>query len=53
MKAKEISKVKEPVARLNKSLDKYSGVIVFPEKVAKAKEMIDKMGLPKINELGK
>lgn len=43
----ELNKVKLPVIRIDKSLNKYSNVILFPEKVEKAKETIARIGLPK------
>jgi hypothetical protein len=30
----------------NKSLNKYNDVVLFPEKLAKANEMLRKVGLP-------
>lgn len=33
--------------KINRKLDKYDGVVLFPEKVAKAKEAIARLGLPK------
>lgn len=36
-----------PGMRLSKSLEKYRGVSLFPEKVAKANETLARIGLPK------
>jgi hypothetical protein len=44
---KELNENKVPIVILDKSLDKLNDVILFPEKVAKAKETIKKIGLPK------
>lgn len=38
---------KVPIVILDKSLDKLNNVVLFPEKVEKAKETIAKIGLPK------
>ena len=38
---------KVPIVIIDKSLDKLDNVVLFPEKVEKAKETIDKIGLPK------
>jgi len=44
---KEIKKRKIPIVRIDKSLNKYKGVVLFPEKVEKANEMLRTVGLPK------
>jgi hypothetical protein len=41
---------KHIVVTIDKSLDKYNGVTLFPEKVAKANEMLKTIGLPKIKK---
>ena len=43
----ELNEKKVPVVRIDKSLNKYSHVVLFPEKVEKAKEAIARIGLPK------
>jgi hypothetical protein len=43
----ELNKSKVPIVILDKSLDKLNDVVLFPEKVEKARETIDKIGLPK------
>lgn len=40
------NKVKMPVVRTDKSLNKYDGKVLFPEKAAKAKKAFEKPGLP-------
>lgn len=45
MKQREISKNKN--AKIDKSLNKYSNVVLFPEKLAKANETLKRVGLPK------
>jgi hypothetical protein len=44
---KELNESKVPIVILDKSLDKLNNVVLFPEKVEKAKETISKIGLPK------
>ncbi|WP_426669538.1 hypothetical protein ACPPVU_25400 [Mucilaginibacter sp. McL0603] len=44
---KELNKKKVPVVRIDETLDKYNDVVLFPEKVAQANEMLRKVGLPK------
>jgi hypothetical protein len=43
----ELNKKKVPVVRIDMSLNKYSHVILFPEKLEKANEMLRTIGLPK------
>ncbi len=47
MNIKEINKKKVPIVIIDKSLNKYNDIILFPEKVAMANEMLRKIGLPK------
>jgi hypothetical protein len=44
---KELNKRKTPVVVIDEALDKYDKVVLFPEKLAKANEMLRKVGLPK------
>lgn len=46
----ELNDKKVPVVRIDKSLNKYSNVVLFPEKVEKAKKAIAKFGLPDLNK---
>lgn len=46
MKGKKGNKRKAPVVYYDKSLDKYNDINLFPEKVAKANETLEKYGLP-------
>jgi hypothetical protein len=50
MKIREINKGKTPIIPIDKSLDKYENIILFPEKLEKANEMLRKIGLPKIKK---
>ena len=47
MKLYEIKKKNIPIVKVNKSLNKYSNVVLFPDKVEEANEMLLKVGLPK------
>jgi hypothetical protein len=42
----ELNDKKIPVVRIDKSLNKYSNIVLFPEKVEKAKNAFEKFGLP-------
>jgi len=43
----EIKKRKIPIVRMDESLNKYDGAVLFPDKLEKANEMLKKIGLPK------
>lgn len=47
MKIEELNKSKLPIVKIDKSLDKYKGKILFEEKVKKANETLEKVDLPK------
>lgn len=44
---KEIKKRKVPIVRIDKSLNKYDNIVLFPDKLEKANKMLRTMGLPK------
>jgi len=46
----ELNDKKVPVVRIDKSLNKYSNVVLFPEKVEKAKQAFKKLGLPDLKK---
>jgi hypothetical protein len=46
----ELNEKKVPVVRIDKSLNKYDNVVLFPEKVKKAKEDFEKFGLPDLKK---
>ena len=46
---KELNKKKVPVVRIDKSLNKYNDVVLFPDKVEKANEMLRTIRLPKLH----
>ena len=45
--AEEIKKRKTPIVRIDRSLNKYDDIVLFPDKLEKANEMLRKIGLPK------
>jgi hypothetical protein len=47
MKIEEIKKRKTPIVVIDKSLNKLNRVVLFPEKVEKANQMLKEIGLPK------
>ncbi len=49
----ELNKKKVPVVRIDKSLNKYDNVVLFPEKVEKAKKDFEKFGLPDLKKQGR
>ena len=46
----ELNDKKVPVVRIDKSLNKYSNIVLFPEKVEKAKQAFEKFGLPNLKK---
>jgi hypothetical protein len=50
MNIKELNTKKKPVVLIDKSLDFFNDKVLFPEKVAKANEMLKKVGLPKMKK---
>ncbi|MCD8447740.1 hypothetical protein [Tenacibaculum finnmarkense] len=53
MKTKDINTRKKPIIEIDKSLDFYNNISLFPEKVKKANEMLKNIGLPKFDRKGK
>lgn len=49
MNIKELNKKKVPIVKIDKSLDKYNEVVLFPDKLKKANEMLKTVGLPEFN----
>ncbi len=43
----EIKKRKIPIVRIDQSLNKYDDIVLFPDKLEKANEMLRTVGLPK------
>jgi hypothetical protein len=46
LKIKELNERKAPIVVIDESLDKYDNVVLFPEKLAKANEILKKTGHP-------
>jgi len=46
----ELNENKIPVVRIDKSLNQYSNIVLFPEKVEKAKQSIKKLGIPDLTK---
>ena len=46
----QFNKRKTPVVIIDKSLNRYDDVVLFPEKLAMANEMLRTVGLPKTNK---
>ncbi|MCF8374050.1 MAG: hypothetical protein K9H64_20680 [Bacteroidales bacterium] len=51
MKLKDIDTKKKPIVVIDKSLDFFNDKVLFPDKLAKANEMLKKVGLPKLNRI--
>jgi len=43
----ELKKRKIPIVKIDKSLNKYDDIVLFPDKLEKTNEMLRKVGLPK------
>ena len=43
----ELKERKIPIVRIDNSLNKYDNIILFPEKLEKANEMLRRTGIPK------
>ena len=50
MNIKDLNTKKKPVILIDKSLDFFNDKVLFPDKLAKANEMLKKVGLPKMNK---
>lgn len=48
LKIEELNKRKTPIVTIDKSLEKYKGKNLFPEKLAKANDVLKRIGLPKL-----
>lgn len=42
----EIKKRKIPIVRIDDSLNKYDGIVLFPDKLEKANRKLGQVGLP-------
>ena len=50
---KEIAKRKIPIVRIDKSLNKYDDIVLFPKKLEKANKILSTIGLPKLQDAKK
>ncbi len=48
MKLDDLNKMKTPIVKIDKKLEKFRGKILFPEKLEQANETLRKVGLPKL-----
>jgi len=48
MTIKKLNKKKVPIVIIDKSLNVYNDVVLFPDKVEKANEMLRTIGLPNL-----
>jgi hypothetical protein len=46
MKIEELNNAKVPIVKIDKKLERFRGRILFPEKVAMANKMLEKVKLP-------
>ncbi|MGB4848958.1 MAG: hypothetical protein WBP41_13630 [Saprospiraceae bacterium] len=53
MNIKDLKQKKVPIVKIDKSLNKYDKVVLFPEKLEKANEMLRTVGLPRKQRLQK
>ena len=53
MADKKINTRKKSIVIIDKSLDFYNNISLFPEKVEKANKMLKNIGLPKFDNEGK
>jgi hypothetical protein len=47
MDLKTLNEKKIPIVKINKSLERFRGKTLFPEKLEKANEILSRVGLPK------
>jgi hypothetical protein len=50
MKIEELNKAKIPIVKIDKRLERFRGKVLFPEKLAKANEILSRVGLPKVKK---
>lgn len=48
MTIEELNNRKTPIVTIDKSLEQYKGKVLFPEKLAKANDVLKRIGLPKL-----
>lgn len=47
MDMKDLNKKKTPIVKIDKELEKYRGKVLFPRKLKKANQILERVGLPK------
>ena len=47
MSIDDINKRKTPIVIIDKALNKFNNIVLFPDKVEKANQMLKTIGLPK------
>jgi len=50
MKIEDLNQSKVPIIVFDKKLERFRGEILFPEKLKKANEILEKTGLPKLKK---
>ena len=48
MTIEELNKRKTPIVIIDNSLEKYKNITLFPQKLAKANDVLKRIGLPKV-----
>ncbi len=48
MTIEQLNKAKIPIVKIDKSLEKFHGKILFPEKLVQANKTLAKVGLPNL-----
>ena len=47
MTIEELNNQKQPIITIDKSLEQYKGIVLFPEQLAKANDVLKRTGLTK------
>lgn len=50
MKISELNKAKVPIVKIDKSLERFRGKVLFPEKVALANKLLSNVKLPELSK---
>jgi hypothetical protein len=50
MTIEELNNRKTPIVVIDKALEKYKETVLFPKKLAKANDVLKRIGLPKIDK---
>jgi len=48
MKIAQLNQAKIPIVKFDKKLERFRGKVMFPEKLAKANEILSRVSLPKL-----